>query len=157
MRKPTSYWPRIAMNSNLEDGYKSAYTKYLLKWKTDTKSTLLSPKLIRQSVNTAAHAYILGEQRACSTTTFAMNAPDHLQSNNIWFKPKVWVNDSVRTRIFSIFRSCNAGLGNRQPTKDGRFFKLCPLCALNGVNAINNEVRIVQYEPSITLPYRCTW
>ena len=68
-----------------------------------------------------------------------MNGPGFSIKDDRW-RPKSWVNDSCFTRIFAEFRSCNSGLGNRGPTKDGRFFKLCPLCTSAGKTALNNEV-----------------
>ena len=139
MRKPALYWPRIAMSVSMDSGYKSPYTRYLLKWKAATDTSLLSAKLIKRSVARAAIVNVLDQQRVSCTTTFAMNPPE-TQSKNKWFKPKGWVTDSCRTKIVSQFRACNASLGNRGPTKDGRFFKLCPLCAEISIDAINNEV-----------------
>ena len=59
---------------------------------------------------------------------------------NKWFRHKAWVNDSGFSKIIAEFRACNCALGNRGPTKDGQFFKLCPLCSKKGVIALNNEV-----------------
>ena len=139
MRKPVSYWPRIAMNINMASGQKSPYLKYLTRWKAATNSCLLSAKLIKKSVNRAAVIDVLHQQKKCSITTFPM-VPSQSVSTSAWFKPKPWVTDSCRTKILSIFRACNASLGNRGPTKDGRFFKLCPLCEDHGIAALNNEV-----------------
>ena len=139
MKKPVSYWPRIAMNVNMASGQKSPYLKYLTKWKAATNSSLLSAKVIKKSVNRAAVIDVLHQQKKCSITTFPM-VPSQSTSPFPWFKPKPWVTDSCRTKILSIFRACNASLGNRGPTKDGRFFKLCPLCESIGVVALNNEV-----------------
>ena len=156
MKKPAQFWPRIAMNVNMDSGYKSPYTNYLMKWRTATDSTLLSTKLIRQSTNRAAIIHVLEEQKLCSTTTFAMNPPEP-HSVNKWFKPKAWVTDSCRTKILSQFRACNANLGNRGPTRDGRFFKLCPLCANHGTDAINNEVeKNITFYMKFTYNFRCT-
>ena len=33
MRKPALHWSRIAMGVNLAWGYKSPYTRYMMKWK----------------------------------------------------------------------------------------------------------------------------
>ena len=137
MSKPSSYWPKLAMEENLSLGPKNPYIKYLLKWKEATNFP--APRQIRKNVTHAAVASVLDEQRASCVSSFALNSPG-LSPGTSWFKPKPWVNDSCFSRIFSEFRSCNAGLGNRGPTKDGRFFKLCPLCSNVGVNSINNEV-----------------
>ena len=139
MRKPALHWSRIAMGVNLAWGYKSPYTRYMMKWKAATDTSLLSTKMIKKSIVQKAITDVLKQQRDHSTTTFAMNAPEHGPKTH-WFKPKAWVTDSARTKIISIFRACNASLGNRGPTKDGQFFSLCPLCSKAGQNAINNEV-----------------
>ena len=140
MRKPASYWPRIALNDNLGRGYASPYTRYLLKWKEETDHpSLLSIKPIKKAVTRAAIARVLLDQKHHNKSTFAMNTPEYCTKAR-WFKPKGWVTDSCRTRVISVFRACNASLGNRMPTKDGRFFALCPLCSSKGIDALNNEV-----------------
>ena len=140
LRKPAGYWPRIAMNINIASGHKSPYLRYLDRWKAATRTSLLSAKLIKKSVQRAAIVDVTYQLKKTSTTTFAMSPPGS-GSMSTWFRPKPWVSDSCRTKILSIFRACNASLGNRGPTKDGRFFKLCPLCESHSVTALNNEVR----------------
>ena len=137
MAKPSSLWPKLAMNENLLMGTKSPYTRNLMKWKQATNSFNLNPHQIRASVRAAAVSDILSQQRISSTTTFAMNSPE---SDKTWFKPKPWVSDTGSSKIFAQFRSCNSGLGNRGPAKNGKFYKLCPLCAPSGHIALNNEV-----------------
>ena len=144
MKKPSNYWPRIALNMNMVPGKLSPYMRYLQRWKAAVNTSLLSAKLIKKSVNRAAIVDVLDQQRKCSVTTFAASPPDILKP--AWFKPKPWVSDSYSTKVLAMFRSCNASLGNRGPTKDGRFFKLCPLCEEQGVTALNNEVRILFYD-----------
>ena len=139
-RKNCSSWQRVAMDVNLSAGVKSPYTRNLMKWKAAANCSLLSTKLVKQSVSRAAVISVLDEQREHSTTMFAMSPPE--PHAHPWFKLKPWVTDSCRTKLFSEFRACNTGLGNRGPTKDGRFFKLCPLCSEVGVDNINNEVNI---------------
>ena len=140
MNKPRDAWSRIAMSVNLDFGASSPYTRYLLKWKEATNHPcLLSVKNIKKAVNRAAIAGVLHDQKEHSTSTFSMSPPEP-SSKGAWFKPKGWVSDSCRTKILSMFRACNANLGNRGPTKDGQFHKLCPLCAEQGVQALNNEV-----------------
>ena len=139
MRKPTSSLAKIAMSENIDLGISSSYTKYLIKWKTDTDTFGLPAKSIKAAVTRAATADVFQLQRASSTSTFAMNTAT-LSATNMWFKPKAWVNDSVFSKIIAQFRGCNLGLGNRGPTKDGRFFKLCPLCSKKGRDSLNNEV-----------------
>ena len=151
MLKPSSYWPKLAMNENISIGALSPYTRYLQKWKGLTNSFGINPSQIKKSVNLAAISSILKEQRSFCVSSFAMNAPDFHQTT-LWFKPKKWVNDSCFTKIFAEFRSCNANLGNRGPTKDGRFFKLCPLCSKVNVTAINNEVCLLIYFQIISFP-----
>ena len=140
MSKPSTYWAKMAMNENVACGTTSPYTKSLIKWKHSTNFPGLTPKLIKSSVTTAAIADVLTQQRATCTTTFAMNVPNHSKSSK-WFQPKSWVNDSCCSAIIAQFRACNANLGNRGPAKDGKFYKLCVLCATTGVTALNNEVR----------------
>ena len=140
MKKPPTYWPKLAMNENVQLGSKSSYIRYLLKWKTATDSFGLHPKQIKSSVNQAAIKSVLDQQRSTIITTFAMSGPDSSSSNQ-WFKPKSWVTDSGLSKIIAQFRACNSGLGNRGPTVDGQFFKLCPLCARKSIISINNEVK----------------
>lgn len=142
MSKTPSYWPKIAMDENIGNGTKSPYTRYLMKWRHATDSFGLHPKLIKASVTRAAIVSVLDEQRKTCVSTFAMNGPGS-SLHNRWFTPKTWVNDSCFSKIISEFRACNSGLGNRGPTKDGQFFKLCPLCTKAGLTAINNEVHII--------------
>ena len=138
MKKPLGYWPRLAMTWNMETGVKSPYTKYLLKWRCLTNAGLLSGKLIKKSVNESAIKDVLKQQKQYSSV-FAMSPPDPTRKIE-WFKPKAWVSDSSSSKIVARFRACNASLGNRGPTKDGQFYRLCPLCSKDGVDAPNNEV-----------------
>ena len=139
MGKPSSFWPKMAMNENLKYSSQSPYAKNLLKWKQSTTSLCLPPKQIKATIKRAAIIDVLKQQRSTGTTTFAMNGPA-LSSSHQWFKPKKWVSDSCCSQIFSQFRSCNSGLGNRIPAKDGKFYKLCPPCANLGIKSLNNEV-----------------
>ena len=125
MSKPHSYWPKLAMEEQISLGDKSLYTKTLLKYKILTGSFGAPPVQIKRLVKDAASLAVISEQHKVAVTTSAMNRP----SRNNWFRRKSWVNDSPFSKIFAEFRACNAGLGNRGPTKDGQFFKLCPLCA----------------------------
>ena len=143
MFKPSSFWPKIAMKENILLGHKSPYTRYLLKWKQATDSLNFDPKRIRASVKKAAITNIMSQQRATSTSSFAMSPPGSSPANQ-WFRPKPWVTDSCLSQLFSQFRSCNAGFGNRGPAKDGKLYKLCPLCAHHGLKSINNEVRLCE-------------
>jgi hypothetical protein len=149
MFKPSSFWPKIAMKENILLGHKSPYTRYLLKWKQATDSLNFDPKRIRASVKKAAITNIMSQQRATSTSSFAMSPPGSSPANQ-WFRPKPWVTDSCLSQLFSQFRSCNAGFGNRGPAKDGKLYKLCPLCAHHGLKSINNEVRLCEQK---TVPH----
>ena len=143
MNKPTSYWPKLAMNENLAAGTRSPYTRYLLKWKTSTNCFSLDSKQIKAAVRRSSIIDIIDQQRATSTTAFAMLSPatGPYRSRNPWFRPKAWISDSGFSRILSSFRVCNSGLGNRGPARNGMFYKLCQLCAETGLVALNNEVR----------------
>ena len=141
MRRDPSYWPKIAMTEQLALGTRSPYVNHLLKCKKLTNSCSSSPSQIKSAVQKAAIISVLDEQRANCVSSFAMNGPGVCTSHR-WFRPKSWVNDSSFSKIFAEFRSCNTGMGNRGPTKDGRSSKLCPLCQANGALALNNEVNI---------------
>ena len=140
MSKPESYWPKVAMNENVERHSQSPYTKNLMQWRRVTGSIPFSPRQIKASVHRAAIASVFREQKGVSVTTFAMNGPISSHVNS-WFKPKAWVSDSSFSKIFAEFRACNSSLGNRGPAKDGQFYKLCPLCSKIGITALNNEVK----------------
>ena len=140
MDKPSTYWPKLAMQENLSQGIKNPYTRYLLNLKSDCNIvSLSSPKHIKESVHGAAIFDVLHQQRSSYLTTFAMSVPDR-SSNQSWFKPKSWVNDHGSSKIIAQFRACNIGLGNRGPAANGQFYKMCPLCDKTGLKALNNEV-----------------
>ena len=141
MLKKPSYWARMAMTENIALGSKSPYLQQLLKWKKLVSSFGQPRSKIKDSVHTAAVVSVLKEQQALCVSMFAMNGPS-VCSKTPWFRPKRWVCDSPFSQIFAQFRACNAGLGNRGPTKDGNFFKLCPLCKNKGILALNNEVTL---------------
>ena len=125
MKKSSSYWPKMAIEENLSLGNNSPYTKYLLKWKTLTNSFNQTPKQIKGAVNASAIADILDNKRTNCVSSFALSSPG-VSSLNSWFKPKKWVNDSGFSKTFAEFRGCNAGFGNRGPTKDGQFLNYAP-------------------------------
>ena len=139
MTKPETFLPKLAMNETLQNGSKSPYSRYLFKWKQMTNSYDLHPKQIKSSVRSAAISSIMSQQNLTRISTFAMNPPGDTSIHQ-WFRPKQWVSDSGFSQIFSQFRSCNAGLGNRAPAKNGQYYKLCPLCEREGRTALNNEV-----------------
>ena len=145
MAKPSSYWPKLAMNFNISSGSLSPYTRYLLKWKSATNCFNLLPTYIRNAVRRSSIIDVLNQQRSVSTTTFAMLNTKTGPSgpNSKWFKPKSWITDSGFSQIYSSFRVCNSGLGNRGPAKNGEFYKLCHLCADTGTVALNNEVQTI--------------
>ena len=138
--KPSSYWPKLAYQEQLDLGGSSSYMKCLNKWKDATNSYGIHPTQIRKNITHYAIKSIHNMQHATSTTSFALSCPGTIPENR-WFLPKPWVNDSGFTKMFAEFRTCNAGLGNRGPTKDGRFFKLCPLCSTASSPHLNNEVQ----------------
>ena len=140
MKKPSSNWAKLAMDDNLKLGCQSPYTRNLIKWKEATNSFGKTPDQIKECVKQSAIKDVLEKQSVNCVSSFALSTPGP-SSENSWFKPKKWVNDSGFCKIYSEFRSCNSGLGNRGPCKDGRFFKLCPLCHKDGLVALNNEVR----------------
>ena len=139
MSNPITYWPKLAYQEHLSQGTSSSYMKYLNKWKEATNSFGIHPKQIKKNVKFYAIKDVLDNKFNTSTTSFALSCPGTTPRSH-WFKIKPWVTDSGFTEIFSEFRTCNARLGNRSPTKDGRFFKLCPLCEANGDTYLNNEV-----------------
>ena len=138
MTKPQSFWPKLAMDEQISLGDKSLYTKTLLKYKTLTGSFGAPPEQTKKLVKDRAVLAVISEQIKVAVTTSSMNHP----SRTGWFRRKKWVNDSPFSKIFAEFRACNARLGNRGPTKDGQFFKLCPLCAkvLNSINIFNPDL-----------------
>ena len=144
MSKPVSYWPKKAMSENLSLGSRSPYTRYLVQWKIKYNCFCLIPKYLKSSIKKSSIIDILDQQRAVSTSTFPLVSPGSGPSCSgyPWFKPKSWVSDSGLSQVFASFRVCNSGLGNRGPAKNGKFYKLCPLCAESGVTALNNEVRL---------------
>ena len=155
MKKASTHWARRTMSVNMALGIKSPYTRHLLRWKSATSSTLLSPKHIKKSVNCYAIKSVLDQQKLVSKTTFAMNPPSLTQgSQSKWFSPKSWVSDTCHSKIIARFRACNANLGNRAPTKDGQFFSLCPLCEEFGYRALNSEVTTLynKFNINLTLP-----
>ena len=147
MAKPSTYWPRLAMNENIGCGNQSPYTRYLLKLRVSSNCFNFLPKQIRSSVRRSTIIDILNQQRATSTTTFSMVNPGAGPSDSAgWFKPKPWLADSGSSQIFASFRVCNAGLGNRGPAKNGKFYKFCELCSEDGLGlSLNNEVCLEYY------------
>ena len=141
MSKPSTYWPKMAMTDNLASGLKSPYTRSLLKIKAESNCLHMDPGHIKKTVQSSAITNILNQLRATSTTSFPLMSSGSSCTKLPWFRPKPWVSDSGISRIISSFRICNSGLGNRGPAKNGQFYKLCPLCAKDGIKALNNEVR----------------
>ena len=138
LKREASFWPRMAIAMSLDIGYSSPYTRNLLKWKEKVNTNLLSITHIKGACNRAAIQSVLRDKDD-HPSTFAMNPPGSTSSNR-WFRRKSWISDSCLSKVICLFRSCNANLGNRGPTKDGRFYKFCPLCLPNGVEVENNEV-----------------
>ena len=139
MEKPSTYWPRVAMDEHINLGDESSYSRYLLQWKEKADCYGLNKENIRKALKKAAMKDVLSMIPRCKTTLFAMSTPGS-SPRNPWFNLKPWVSDSGISKIFAEFRCCNAGLGNRGPANNGRRYKLCPLCLKNGRLALNNEV-----------------
>ena len=139
MSRSMSYWPKKAFTYHIQMGWDSPYIKYLNKWRDMTSSYGVTAGQIRKNVKHFAIKHVYDAQRAASTTAFPLSCPGTTPVNR-WFRPKPWVSDSCFSKIFAEFRTCNSGLGNRGPTKDGRFFKLCPLCSDTDGPHLNNEV-----------------
>ena len=139
MEQNPCYWPKIAMEECLKMGVRSSYYRYLRNIKESLDAFGLNKRQIKATVHQAAINYVVEQQKAVWTSTFAMSKPS-LGGRYKWFKLKSWLNDTPRCKIFNTFRICNAGLGNRGPTKNGQIHKLCPLCIKKGTLAINNEV-----------------
>ena len=140
MSKPATYWPKMSFLDHINRGT-SGYVKYLNKWKDATNSFGVHTKQIRKNVKHFAIKNVYEDKKVTCTTSFALSCPG-TTPENVWFRPKPWISDSCFTKTFAEFRVCNVGLGNRGPTKDGRFFKLCPLCLAKGERQLNNEVCI---------------
>ena len=130
------------MGENLSKGSQNPYTRYVMRMMSACNVEILTTKLIKNSVHKAAVVSILNQQKLTYVTTFAVNGPAPEAPTQRWFKLKSWVNDSGSSKLIAQFRACNVGLGNRGPTIDGQYFKLCPLCIQTGVKALNNEVRV---------------
>ena len=138
--KPCDYWARIAYEENISMGVKSSYTTYLNKCKSSIDGYGIGPMQLKKNARHAAINSSLRLQTATSKTSFAMNPYRHSEA---WFRMKPWVSDSGMSKLYAEFRSCNSGLGNRAPRKDGQTFKLCPLCEKIGLSALNNEVHLL--------------
>ena len=139
MGMPPSNWAKLAFEYHLGTKPASSYLKYLMKWKDATQTFGVHSKQVGKNVKYFAIQDIINSKKMTSTTAFPLSFPG-LTKHTRWFRPKPWVNDSGFTKIFAEFRTCNAGLGNRGPTKDGQFFKLCPLCSTAENINLNNEV-----------------
>ena len=142
--KSSSYWPKIALLEQINMNPTSPFMKYLKKWKDATQTYGVTPKQIRKNVKHYAIKDIKQSKFDTCTTSFALNCPGTTTKNH-WFRPKPWITDSSFKKIFSEFRTCNIGMGNRGPTKDGRFYKLCPLCSTDDQPYLNNEACINYY------------
>ena len=142
MQKSEKNWASVAMKEHLENGLTSAYSKYLMQFRTMTGSSLLSSTHIRSKVRSSAISQILTGQKKVIRSTFAIRGPEPSLTKNSWFKKKSWVSDNSYSRIFASFRVMHTGLGNRGPLSNGRTCKLCPLCQEKGAVALNNEVII---------------
>ena len=152
MYQPSSYWPKLAFEENLRLGVKSAYTKALLKYRSSTSTMGLSLCQMKKKVFSLAIQAVKEERTKYSVSSFSMSCPSSFSQ---WFKPKPWVNDSALSKIFAQYRACNASLGNRGYTRDGRLSKLCILCEKIDIVALNNECHMLIDCPAME-PYRQT-
>lgn len=124
LSQPRSYWPKLAMEEQITLGDRSPYTRTLIKYKTHVGAFGLPPSQIKKVLLHNVIGNVINERERFSVSLSSMSLPK--QSG--WFQKKAWVTDSAYSKIFAEFRACDAGLGNRGPTRDGQFFKLCPLC-----------------------------
>ena len=136
------------MGANLQEGPDNHYVRHISKWMQKCSTSLRAPVIIKKAVKKASIRSVLDQRKATGISCFSMNPPQ-CSKNQSWFKPKTWVSDSSTSKIIAIFRTCNAGLGNRVPASDGKQYKLCPLCAKRGNNALNNEVHMVMECPEL--------
>ena len=140
LQKSASNWVKIAMNENILMGDSSPYIRYLQKWRMETNCYENQSTSMKASLRKWCIRDILIQQKATSYTTFALKNRDVAEQP--WFKPKSWVSDSTASKTIASFRVCNTGLGNRGPAKNGKFYKLCPLCLHHGKQSLNNEVSL---------------
>ena len=138
MRRPASFWPKIALTENIRLGLESSYTRNLLRWSKETNCFMTDTKSIKSVVHKHYILDILDQQRKTSYTTFALRDRDSIQ--HPWFQPKPWITDGIASRTIASFRVLNVQLGNRGPAINGQFYKLCPLCREKNIIALNNEV-----------------
>ena len=120
-----SYWSKIAMDEQIKLGLSSPYIRNLIKYRKLVGSLDLPAENLKQKLRRVTVNRVINERRKYCVTLSSMSLPTNL---GMWFKKKPWVNDSAYSKILAEFRSCNSGLGNRGPTRDGRFYKMCPLC-----------------------------
>ena len=139
MQKSSTHWAKIAMNENIQMGEASPYTRYLMKWRMETNCYEYQNISMKSTLRKWCISDVLAQQRTTSYTTFAMKNRD--MTEHPWFKTKSWVNDSTASKTLASFRVCNIGLGNRGPARNGKFYRMCPLCLHHGKTALNNEVR----------------
>ena len=150
MKQPRSYWSKLAFEEHLQLGNQSDYLKHLCHLKNRTNTFGVSLQQAKKLIKVQAISSVKSEREKYSVSTFSMSIPTTFKQ---WFKMKPWVTDSVLSKTFSEFRSCNASLGNRGYTEDGRQSKLCFLCENNGIVALNNDML---FECSAMEPYRHT-
>ena len=148
--KSSDYWPKIALDYNLDMKNNSPHGKLISKYTELADTSLKIPRLIKADIHRAALIYVSKMQFETAVTTFAMSKPKS-SGNQTWFKRKTWVNDSAYSKTLAQFRACNIGLGNRGPASNGQRYKLCPLCKKVGFVALNNEVHLLMECPSLEL------
>ena len=131
-------------------GNKSQYYRYLLRIKRTYGAFGLSQAQIKNKLDQAAIEDVLSQLKRSNTSMFATSTPGRC-SRYQWFRAKTWVNDTASSKLYNEFRTCNTRMGNRGPTKDGRLFKLCPLCKEKGHDFPNNEIHLLIVCPEMTL------
>ena len=141
MCRPSSFWPKIAMTENLQLGSTSPYTRNLLKWSKETGCFQTNPSRIKRIVRNYYIKDVQAQQRKTCCTTIPLSDRDSVQ--HPWFRPKPWISDTVSSKTIACFRVLNVGLGNRGPTVNGQFYKLCPLCKAQNITVLNNEVSLI--------------
>ena len=72
MKKPATYWARLAMDENLAFGSRSSYARYLLKLKTSSNCLQMTPEQIKKSVQNSAISNIFKQLHATSTNSFPL-------------------------------------------------------------------------------------
>ena len=59
------------------------------------------------------------------------------------FIKKTWLNDSIYSQTFALFRAMNCKLGNRFPILNNYYSKLCSFCSDRGYHSPNTEIHLL--------------